>query len=870
MGAIEAALSAPGVSGVLMCGPAGVGKSRIAREALTAAAAQRYEPRWVVGTSAAQSIPLGAFTTWATPGVTDTIQLVRGVIEALTTARSGGPVVLGVDDVQLLDELSVFVVHQVIQRGAAKVILTSRDEPNSAALQEMLKVGQFSRLDIAPLTLDETTDLLTATLGGPIAPQTVTRLWTLTQGNALYLRNIVEREIADGRLVQQHQVWQWHGDPVMPPSLVELIESRIGALPTAVGNVVDALAVGDPIRLAVLQRITDPTAVEEAETRGLITLESAAGEVDVRVAHPLYGEVRRRRAPATRLRRLRGLIATELAAADDCDDIRVVVRRATLSLESDLAPDGDLLVRAAHGAVWLADLHLAERLAEAAMHTAGGPEPIFVRAHALSWLGRGADADAVFSEIDTATLTDVERARLAFLRASNTLWALGSPAEAKQLINDASDASSPAARSYLDAFRTVHSFATDDPVSAMQHANTLVLEQLPAVVGAEVAWVLAAVSADAGRIADAVAAAETGYSGADRSFDAPHMRFNIADAHVSALVLAGDVHGALAVAEQVREQAANLPGTAELLSAAVAGRAELAAGRLPAARALLDQSTAGLTSAGYVTGWGYRYQIAHATALAISGATDEAADILSTLAELPRAFRSLDYERSIAQAWVSAGQGAVSEAITLLQQAAERACAKGQFAAEVACLQTAAQFGDRSGAVRLGALESSVEGPRVGLVARFADALHGGRGDELVSLSTEFEQLGDLVAAVDCAAHAANVFRGQDRRGSALTHSARANALAEHCGGITTPALRLSIKDLPLTTREREIAMLIAEGLSNQAIAERLTLSPRTVESHIHRAMAKTGTADRHELAGLIPRRTAAGPHLPNSDIYVK
>ena len=49
--------------------------------------------------------------------------------------------------------------------------------------------------------------------------------------------------------------------------------------------------------------------------------------------------------------------------------------------------------------------------------------------------------------------------------------------------------------------------------------------------------------------------------------------------------------------------------------------------------------------------------------------------------------------------------------------------------------------------------------------------------------------------------------------------------------------------------------MLIAEGLSNQAIAERLTLSVRTVESHIYRAMLKTGTTGRDELAGLLPHK---------------
>lgn len=62
---------------------------------------------------------------------------------------------------------------------------------------------------------------------------------------------------------------------------------------------------------------------------------------------------------------------------------------------------------------------------------------------------------------------------------------------------------------------------------------------------------------------------------------------------------------------------------------------------------------------------------------------------------------------------------------------------------------------------------------------------------------------------------------------------------------------------MPLTDREREIVMLIGEGLSSREIAERLTLSVRTVESHVYRAMLKTGTTSRDELAALLTRPSA-------------
>jgi DNA-binding NarL/FixJ family response regulator len=51
-----------------------------------------------------------------------------------------------------------------------------------------------------------------------------------------------------------------------------------------------------------------------------------------------------------------------------------------------------------------------------------------------------------------------------------------------------------------------------------------------------------------------------------------------------------------------------------------------------------------------------------------------------------------------------------------------------------------------------------------------------------------------------------------------------------------------------LTDREREVLALVAHGLSNDEIAERLYLSPLTVKTHINRAMTKLGVRDRAQL----------------------
>ncbi|MEW2444744.1 response regulator transcription factor [Micromonospora marina] len=54
-----------------------------------------------------------------------------------------------------------------------------------------------------------------------------------------------------------------------------------------------------------------------------------------------------------------------------------------------------------------------------------------------------------------------------------------------------------------------------------------------------------------------------------------------------------------------------------------------------------------------------------------------------------------------------------------------------------------------------------------------------------------------------------------------------------------------------LTDREREVVALVAAGLSNDQIAQRLVVSPLTAKTHVNRAMAKLGARDRAQLVVL-------------------
>jgi DNA-binding NarL/FixJ family response regulator len=82
----------------------------------------------------------------------------------------------------------------------------------------------------------------------------------------------------------------------------------------------------------------------------------------------------------------------------------------------------------------------------------------------------------------------------------------------------------------------------------------------------------------------------------------------------------------------------------------------------------------------------------------------------------------------------------------------------------------------------------------------------------------------------------------------------------------------MAARPLPLTAREREILTLAARGLSNKALAERLTVSVRTVEGNLYRAGLKLGVSERTgsaswievEAPTLVSASAAAGEWPPS------
>ncbi|MDZ4232782.1 MAG: ATP-binding protein, partial [Dietzia sp.] len=186
--------------GSVVSGTAGVGKTRMAREAVAGWGARGARRHWIVGTASARSVPLGACGDIAGDFGPDPLRRVREVIDSLVGDHPADGVVIGVDDAHLLDDLSAFTAHQLVTRQLATVILTIRSgEQTPDAITAIWKDQHLQRLELQPLSLEETTLLLEHVLDGPVHTFAARQLWQYTQGNPLNLRHLLDSEIGAAR-----------------------------------------------------------------------------------------------------------------------------------------------------------------------------------------------------------------------------------------------------------------------------------------------------------------------------------------------------------------------------------------------------------------------------------------------------------------------------------------------------------------------------------------------------------------------------------------------------------------------------------------------------------------------------------------------
>jgi DNA-binding CsgD family transcriptional regulator len=287
------------------------------------------------------------------------------------------------------------------------------------------------------------------------------------------------------------------------------------------------------------------------------------------------------------------------------------------------------------------------------------------------------------------------------------------------------------------------------------------------------------------------------------------------------------------------------------------GVAELMRGELGAAVKMLHEALAGVENHGVTTGLRPACTFALAEAHAKLGEPEAATAMLDEARQTVRPenlFMQTGF--ALATGWVQAANGSLAEAIATVLEEAKVAQYRGQPTHELACLQAAVQWGVRDGlpgvAARARDLAGELALPLADAVANHAESLLAGDGEGLLAASDAYQAIGDRATAADAAAQAAVAFTGAQLRSRGLFAGTVAQQLVTECGGLCTPATRSPASPTPLTGRQREVAEMVAAGLSNKDIADRLVCSVRTVEGHILRACQRVGATSRHDLARIM------------------
>ena len=847
--------------GALLAGPSGVGKTSLA----SAVAAELEPEGWtlvrLVASRPAAGIPLGVLAGLLTPG-----DLPGDSVPALLQARSGvvaiaagRPSAVVLDDAQWVDEASAVVLHQLVAQGDITLLATLRTgEPAPDPVTALWKDGLVERVDVAPLGDESVRDLLEAVLEGPVETLTATRLWGRCAGNALYLRELVGEAVRLGLLQRREGLWCVATLPPGSARLAELVGERFGALDEHERAALEVVAIGEPIGLGMLDELADRAAVERLEAAGVIAIDTDGEHVVARPAHPLYGDVVRSSLPELGRRRLTRTLADALerrGATGRDDSIRLALWR----LDGGGTPAPGLLLAAARHAHFAFDGMTAERLARAAWAADHTFESAHVLADVLFARGGYVEREALLGDLAATAATDEERAVVAVSRALGWFWGLADGEAADRVLAEAeAEVSDPGWWSEIRATRATLIG------QAGRHRDVLeLLAGLPDDVVSGRARLQAALAEafalpGVGRGEEAVARIDHAMSaGAQIGQQLTLFRAGLLQsAKAMALVALGRLRDAEEAARTGLEASvATGNRAAEGFFGATLGWVQLHQGLLVSAQRTYRESAAAFRASAHPgpLRWalaGLLFAAALARDREVAGEAGRALDALG-----PHPAALFDTAISQAKAWAAVADGDPEHARALLRGAAAEAGSRAAVLDESAALHDLARLGRANEvADRLRSLAAIAEGDYLRILADNAAGHARGDPDALGDAAQRFAALGFNLRAAESAMAASEASaRARDQR-TASRWARRATELAALCEAPVTPELAGPTGPVPLTNREREIALLAADGLPSRVIAERLYVSVRTVDNHLARIYTKLGVTGRSELPAVLRR----------------
>jgi DNA-binding CsgD family transcriptional regulator/tetratricopeptide (TPR) repeat protein len=833
-------------------------------------------------------------------------RLFEAVCRLLDRLTRQQPVLLVVDDLHWADPASLAVLDYVV-RGLAErrllVLITRRaGEPVGqldVLLSSLRRSGLLTELDIRPLDASGVAALARGLLADD-PPSTLTGLLVeRTRGLPLFVRALVAMLVDSGRLFRSGRRWVLGQETVsdLPPEVIGLLRSRLDALDPADRAVFDTVAVaGGAIRHDIIAALgpAEPEllrCVKRLCGAGLLDEDLGDAGVRYQVTHPLLAEVAYDELPAVVRRRTHAAISSALGRLDPGDVGRLAHHVRGAGDEVDASTALRVLVAALERALESKAGEEAVGHAEAAIGLARRldrqellPRLQEQRAEALELAGRGDAAIAAWcgaAEYSAAHGHGVDAARQ-LRRLALVEWDTGHLADSQAHLDEATAALSdmPIGPEHLTVAKTRMRMLARRGLVPELRGEVDALDRIAAATGSRQALAFAHLGrADLCLRSGDHGGAERATSLVMRLAREENSVLLMEEAHRPAVCNAlawGDHAAARRLAEEARRLARETGVPAlEIIDGCCVAFADFLAGAWDEAMTAADDLLALSHRVGMRRGAAAAL-CGHALVHTRRGQFTEAMECL-------REARSV-YGEGFASDQHLLGLGDVCEAMVLLGRsdlssalAAARSINASGIAVPPLCMSVlgAAQVasGDLVGARRTAVLLAGhgPGAPYPAAVSTWIDGLVARAADEPEAASTAFGRAASGFAALKMPFEAAiarldwaEVIGA--RTGTHDEHARAAALVAEHLEVLDRMGARpladrarrflrrLGARPIPpprvrllgqLSARETEIARLVAEGLSNPEIADRLFISQRTVTTHLQHIYQRLGVGSR-------------------------
>ncbi|MFD8955022.1 LuxR C-terminal-related transcriptional regulator [Streptomyces xanthophaeus] len=671
-------------------------------------------------------------------------------------------------------------------------------------------------------------------LGMRLSHQAAGRLAHWSEGNPLLLRELIKSASSQHLFQSSPRGLELSDHGSLTAPLIELLTSKLHGLGKGAREALELLVLAEPVSLKRFSHLVTESMIAELESQELISVVApSAAAIDsqpvVHVRRPLIGQLVLNELPTMRRRaHLGAWIATCDTTAAESDAEYRALTEWRLEINQPVG-ERDLL-DAARSASVSQDLAAAVVLTRAAW--ARYPSFKTASLHALALVAI-ADFDSATDVLDEAerrgTGTDDE---LLSVRAHQYLLQ-GAYKEAEETVYRLR---APAPRTHLLAMSAYFQGKIDESIRLYESG----FDVTNSVDEMEAAIFRIAALLQAGRPLDALEL----YRRAAQTIERVSTLYadSLEELHAVSLALLGRLDDAAelltpAYEYAIRERRIRIAAQRGL----ALGSVLLERGRPRQAMELFEFHPA------YQVGWQQWNQQARIGSILSSSMLGK--PITNT--RIPDLVPSHYYvHHAAALAWNAYFAGNRNQALLIMRDAVAVSEKNGAYAGVAVGVHEMARLGFADHTFPF--WHASVQGPYLQARLDYSRALATSNIQLLRRAAKTFDTVKAEIFAAEAYAELAQLHRSNSQDRAATAASRKAAEYIRNCQGVTTPALLLLTSASPLSLRERELIFLVRQGLTDKEIADRLTLSVRTVSNHLYRIYRKLGADGRRDLRQVV------------------